>query len=434
MDITDLKPGLFLRSDDFSDISPSKVVRVHDVSNIMSDEDFMNPNHIGNESYDTFKRWLCVKVKFINKRGAVTYQTMYKESLENAEIISFDEYRRVLDEINREALMGIEQYIDILRNVFPGKVVTQKEDDGFIYSYILIDEETVRSSNRVGSTVIRDFVFRLKYAFDPDSNKYLLSSVNGQIFRATRSQASFQYAHSHVTSSGAVDWGNCCFGGGTALNQTYNTLRLGLEPIKFQLFMYQLKDFLKHESLKGGPFRRISNLNTASTVRFIADHSELHNIHCSMDTHKVEVCEKDGTIRCSFDRDALSRQMISIHSLNSNRLGYMVDGNFVQPNVQIFNSRNIDRYLEAPGLNVSDDVNTISLTKTLHGEELPSIDTETAQEYVDPKFMDAYEKKYIGLYESIILSKILDEERSKTKINSESGSVSQSELPAFIDG
>lgn len=427
MEIKDLKVGDFLYRPGYKS-SNTGVFRVYSIGTYQNHDDFIRIN-----THDD--NCLCANVDSLDSNNKLTFNTFYKDDLAECEIITYERYQEILIEIGSQALKPFSQYIDVLRTVFPDRTVTV-EEEGVIYSYILIDEETVNSSNGVSSTVIRDFVFKLKFSYDSLENTYVLSGINGQIFRATEKQADFGYAHSHVTSAGVTGWGGCCFGGTTDLAKTRGKLMAKMEPIKFQLFLYQLKDFLKHESLKGGPYRRITNMyrGGGSLSSHVPD-SHLDNVEASIGPYKIEVMERNGTIICEFDRDDLSKAMLLTGAVLSKYTGKMVDGDFIY-NDAGNNISSTGSYLNALGLNVSDDYCTISLVKTIHdsGVKEKTEGIENAPIYVCPRFMDAYEQRYKGLYESIILNKILNEENKKSTSDSESEAVSQNQLPSFIDG
>jgi hypothetical protein len=389
MEIKDLKVGDFLNRPGFGR-SNTGVFRVYSIGSFQNHDDFIKTN-----TYDF--NYLCANVDSLDSKGKTIFDTFYNDDLAECEIITYEKYQEILKELDAKALEGFSEYVNVLRTVFPNRTVTVNEG-GIYYSYILIDEETVNSSNGYSSTVIRDFVFRLKFSYDNSEKTYVLSGISGQIFKATRRQAEFGYAHSHVTSSGTREWGGCCFGGATDLAKTRGKLMAAMEPIKFQLFLYQLKDFLKYESLKGGPYRRISLMHSNTRNNGSIPHTELENVESHIGTFKKDVIEKNGTIICKFDRDDLSRKILNTGQIPIKYIGKMVDGDFITVGGVASNGDNmLPNYLTASGLNVSDDHCSINLKKVIHNEEVrDESDLSNAPDYVDPRFMDAYENRFKG--------------------------------------
>jgi hypothetical protein len=394
----------------------------------------INTAYLGDFFKKADKHSVLYRLAYLYAGAIKIIDRVHVDSFAGTEMISFTKVKEILVESNKNKFQGLEVYADILRRVFPGNVVTAQGADGHIYSWILTKETTV-SNNSGLSTIIRDTVLRFKYAKKPDG-EFVLADLKGQGFTATPDQVRAGYAHSHIQSSGLREWSSCCLGG-TDLSKTFTKLKLGLSEVNFEMVLYQLKDYLKHESTKGGPFVRISSIGSVSSLDNNIDLDALEQCFYRLVSNKaplkLNVSTSKGTIKCGFDRDSLSEHLLRTGLVPSEHEGKMSDGQFIS-NARSTNQNLTTRFLGSPGLCVNDDHCSIDLTKKLF-ENRENIDVMgNVSKYVSPRFMNVFEDTYRNQFEAFIINKIVNknERKEKTKehkVDIEQGAFSYGELP-----
>jgi len=127
--------------------------------------------------------------------------------------------------------------------------------------------------------------------------------------RATVSPMEFikSYGHSHL-SNGCFCKGHFCLGSGP-ISQTKYLLMPGdyTEDI-FQLFLYQLNDYVKWESIQGGPYRRINSIYANTKVNYAKsinlDHAYKQFI---ANKCKFEIIVNNNSVDVKLDEKDLSR-------------------------------------------------------------------------------------------------------------------------------
>lgn len=117
--------------------------------------------------------------------------------------------------------------------------------------------------NNSAKTFIKDLYVIINF----NENNCFHISLQGQ--RATLSPIEYakSYSHSHL-SNGNFSRGTFCLGSGP-IAQTLGILNSGeYSSDIFQLFLYQINDYLQWESLDGGPYRKISYLYANTKVKY----------------------------------------------------------------------------------------------------------------------------------------------------------------------
>jgi hypothetical protein len=367
-----------------------------------------------------------VTLRYLNASTAdFSKVNLPKSELTNLEVISAEKAIEMFSKESEKAIECISPYVSILRRMFPGKTVT-KVENGEIYSYIHIDEQVVTSSSG-NKTTIRDFVFRIKFA----KNGVCLANINAQVFTATRKQAMAEYAHSHVQRLGINQFASCCFGN-TPLNSTYARIKTNLTESNFELFMLQLMDWIKYESLGSGPFVRMSSIHTVGNMNRYIDKTLLNdafnNLLRSGDgKFKISLSKENGRIKCSFDKKTLNQALIDYGYVGNSYVGKIIDGSYVPPvtpHNHILNR--VDDFLNAHDLDVKDEHCSINLSKNLYNYNSSKDEFENSEVHIDPIFLDAFEKLHRKYFELYVLNRINNE----IKTNNIEEPVTEGQLPS----
>ena len=169
-------------------------------------------------------------------------------------------------------------YIEILHNHFGEDHVDVVNSNETFNVIIRFDEIQIDSDNNVDSTKIHDlFVnFNMTYRGNGDL-RFVSDNIYGIMLAPTVDQLTESYQHSHLPGNWLdgdyiiepYNFSNLasrfCLGAGEIypllmeLTTTYNTEL-------FELFLCQLRMYLNHESLIGGPYRKISNINLSVAI------------------------------------------------------------------------------------------------------------------------------------------------------------------------
>lgn len=136
------------------------------------------------------------------------------------------------------------------------------------YLNLILYYPTLDITNSAGQIhTITDFYFMLKI----DSNMRLYDVYTARASFSekdvfNRNGGSFQvYNHSHSGNRNVGYWGSgFCFGGGTLIGRTVESLYNKIDFRTFTTFLVNLDDILHWESIEGGPFYRISDLVSTS--------------------------------------------------------------------------------------------------------------------------------------------------------------------------
>ena len=183
-----------------------------------------------------------------------------------------------------------QDYIKL--NPFLRKVIFETGDeDNFVtthHTIIAIRFPEITITNSKGhSNVIKDlFVFMYMYIKTKPTDKNpctLVFSSNIKGIRSTLREEEFvsNYIHSHLPRSRGNDYGKpwapsistggFCVGGGTETSSALADLTYRFDILQFELFLYQLSTYVRHESLGGGPYIRMENIRIGRGVSYSSE-------------------------------------------------------------------------------------------------------------------------------------------------------------------
>lgn len=150
---------------------------------------------------------------------------------------------------DKEVLAQIEQITTLLGMYYPDKY-----DIDIPNKIVILHWDKVEISNSQGAThTMYDFYIRLK--FNNQFNR--LSELSG--LRATFTLKEYwnnnPYTFSHLGTSRFGEWGNLCLGS-TPLADMYTILKTPeFSLLVLEAFLLQLNEYVRWESLEGGPYR-----------------------------------------------------------------------------------------------------------------------------------------------------------------------------------
>lgn len=133
---------------------------------------------------------------------------------------------------------------------------------------VKVDKETVK--NELGlSTTIYDLFIRIRFR----RNGTMLYEISYKRATFTKNQLLSHYVHSHcprLYASDGIQWGHVCTGSGP-INNSLSALSSVDTPIeRLYGFIAELRQIVKVESLQGGPYIKIEEINgTIKEVKYV---------------------------------------------------------------------------------------------------------------------------------------------------------------------
>jgi hypothetical protein len=140
--------------------------------------------------------------------------------------------------------------------------VTNSNIVGIIIHYPKIE---IRNSIGIAHTILDLFV-KIHISKRYSGEYYITHSLSG--CRTTKSMMEYrsEYSHSHLPR-GSFIWRTFCLGGGSATDLSLLELSHEFNPLKFEMFLHQLNTYVSWESLEGGPYIKIENINNINLDR-----------------------------------------------------------------------------------------------------------------------------------------------------------------------
>lgn len=249
---------------------------------------------------------------------------------ENQENVTVDEAESITEEVVSDNLsFRLEKFIaditETLDGVYPDSYdvytdqsyiknnehlakVIQNGDDIINHTIIAIKfpEEIIENSKRQ-TNVIKDlFVFMYVYVYKHENSETeiikLDSSIKGIRSSLREDEYNSHYVHSHLPrlktrrnedgeTTSVIEINRFCLGGGTAMSISLMDLSLTFDIMKFELFLYQLSAYVRHESLSGGPYIRMDNIRIGSGISFNQEsETDFNNVFYA---YMVEIQERN---------------------------------------------------------------------------------------------------------------------------------------------
>lgn len=132
--------------------------------------------------------------------------------------------------------------------------------------YLLYPEVVISNGSPTSERLLKDIVVKIPFtvANNVDGEKMFILS---DIIKGTRlswgsTEANVGYRHSHLSrESDTFKFSSFCLGS-TEIAAMNMDLRLHnkFTPLKYELFIYMIQNYLKHESLAGGPYIKLADI------------------------------------------------------------------------------------------------------------------------------------------------------------------------------
>lgn len=193
---------------------------------------------------------------------AIEDEKLYNEikSVRLAQSELYLKYREIEIELLKKKLYNDNKDIlEIFEEVYSNQF-DYNFDNGKLNCLIYFPEITITNSERMSHKIV-DLYMKISFK----SNK-TINNIKGTRATVTLAERAVNYKHSHMSSSGIFwSWLSCCLGE-SEFAQTYSLLCNQFNKDNLTRFLYQLPEYLSWESLEGGPYIRMSNINANNNI------------------------------------------------------------------------------------------------------------------------------------------------------------------------
>jgi hypothetical protein len=271
-----LKTGQLFYFDDF----PSCYCTVNTViDNILyfNTYDLDSNERTGNNFRQPIKESLQTNILLIYDDSIIRKYTDYKK-LEN-EIQDFQ--NRIYDDfelrrdkiINFKSLSDIKALEDVIKHHFTSDnyEITNVENN---YLDIVLKYNDITLTNSEGSSHFIKSIF-IKLRFNKITKRFdnSMQGIRGDL---SVKELNSGYSHSHLRTS-QNSWSPFCLGSSEIAGILTDLNDDNFNDAKFDLLLYNLEEYIKWESIEGGPYFRIANLNYGESTRETSFSSETLN-------------------------------------------------------------------------------------------------------------------------------------------------------------
>ena len=317
------------------------------------------------------------KVQSDNTVGAVSvadYRTGRIDeiyfSFHQGEYLSEEDYHNRLAQELKSTWERFQPYKDSIRNVFPTNSVIVVENEKIV-AYVRFPKVEMTNEDDAEHT-IEDLVFQ--FIFNSDLTISMMSTSR---YSATPEEIAVNYGHSHSGTGCLYGFTHAVCLGETPLNDAYLNLKTEANFDYFELFLHQISDYVKYESLNGGPYVEIASVGCGL---HIDDSSEDDRPDYS--TSRIEALILKERVKIKFTSGGsrngvqfgvhdyelsdslLSNDVVREYLEERDLIGKMINDNFYL-NISNGSGRNQNQFRSSPALHVSDEVNAIDLDRTI---------------------------------------------------------------------
>jgi hypothetical protein len=120
--------------------------------------------------------------------------------------------------------------------------------------------EITISNTQKRSHVIKDLFVFMAFAKMSDGRYKMSSQLYGTRLKQTAKEYNSNYRHSHLGTGGNRILSSFCLGGSSTIAVSLADLSSTFNKDKFELMLYQISAYVRHESLEGGPYIRMEQI------------------------------------------------------------------------------------------------------------------------------------------------------------------------------
>lgn len=271
-----LKTGQLFYFDDF----PSAYCMVNTViDNILYFNTYSleNGRLTGNNFKQTIKESLQTNILLINDDSIGETYTNYRDlenEIQDFENKTYNDFELRRDKIiNFKSLRDIKALEDVIKHHFTSDnyEINNVENN---YLNIVLKYNDITLTNSEGSSHFIKSIF-IKLRFNKITKRFD-NSIQGVRGDLSVKELNSGYSHSHLRT-GQNFWITFCLGSSEIAGILTDLNDDNFNDAKFDLLLYNLEEYIKWESIEGGPYFRIANLNYGESTRETSFSSETLN-------------------------------------------------------------------------------------------------------------------------------------------------------------
>lgn len=236
-----------------------------------------NGRLIGNNFKQAIKESLQTNILLIDDNSIIGKYTDYRNletEIENFESKTYDDFELRRDKIiNFKSLRDIKALEDVIKHHFTSDnyEINNVENN---YLNIVLKYNDITLTNSEGSSHFIKSIF-IKLRFNKITKRFdnSMQGVRGDL---SVKELNSGYSHSHLRT-GQNFWSPFCLGSSEITGILTDLNNADFNDAKFDLLLYNLEEYIKWESIEGGPYFRIANLNYGESTRETSFSSETLN-------------------------------------------------------------------------------------------------------------------------------------------------------------
>ena len=225
-----------------------------------------NGRCIGSNYQQPINESLQTKIALINDTSIVKTYDDYKKleyKIETFEQTIYDDFELRRNKIiNFKSLSDIKSLEDVIKHHFTSDNYEITNNGEFLNIVLKYNNITITNSEE-GSHFIKSIFVKLIFN---KNNKKFNSTIEGVRGDLSVKELNSGYNHSHLRT-GTNGWTVFCLGSSEIAGIITDLNMHEFNDAKFDLLLYNLEEYIKWESLEGGPYFRISNLNYGERMR-----------------------------------------------------------------------------------------------------------------------------------------------------------------------
>lgn len=231
----------------------------------------------GNNFQQIIKESLQTNILLINDDSIGETYTNYRDlenEIQDFENKTYNDFELRRDKIiNFKSLRDIKALEDVIKHHFTSDnyEINNVENN---YLNIVLKYNDITLTNSEGSSHFIKSIF-IKLRFNKITKRFD-NSIQGVRGDLSVKELNSGYSHSHLRTSQNF-WTTFCLGSSEIAGILTDLNDDNFNDAKFDLLLYNLEEYIKWESIEGGPYFRIANLNYGESTREMSFTNETLN-------------------------------------------------------------------------------------------------------------------------------------------------------------
>lgn len=231
----------------------------------------------GNNFQQIIKESLQTNILLINDDSIGETYTNYRDlenEIQDFENKTYNDFELRRDKIiNFKSLRDIKALEDVIKHHFTSDnyEINNVENN---YLNIVLKYNDITLTNSEGSSHFIKSIF-IKLRFNKITKRFD-NSIQGVRGDLSVKELNSGYSHSHLRT-GQNFWTTFCLGSSEIAGILTDLNDDNFNDAKFDLLLYNLEEYIKWESIEGGPYFRIANLNYGESTREMSFTNETLN-------------------------------------------------------------------------------------------------------------------------------------------------------------